>query len=451
MAGEDMADDNGAEALATAQARILHMEDDAGLARLLQKTLQRLGYTVDLAENGEQGLAMAEKGGYDLLLVDYEMPRCGGMDVLRRLTVGENHPAVIMVTGNGNEKVAVEALKLGAADYLVKDVEMGYLQLLPLVIEQVMEKRQLVAERQQMIASMHESEWRYRKLVELSPDGIVICTKGKFSFINPAGVALLGAPGEEHLLGMWMIDFIHPDFKEIFIAQLRHIEESGHNVPWIEERFVRFDMADIDVEVSGVPFTFRGEPAVQIIFRDITERTLAKRRLEQLAHYDVLTGLPNRALFFDRFNIVLEQGRRYGTGFALLFMDLDRFKEINDRHGHAVGDLLLQKVAQRMSGCVRKADTLARLGGDEFAVILSRITTRDDAAIVAERIVQELTRSFDLKEDQGTIGISIGISVSPEDGTEVEELLRCADMAMYRAKQSGGGYLFYGAGNGDLA
>ncbi|WP_243372744.1 diguanylate cyclase [Geotalea sp. SG265] len=445
-----MVDDKGTVAGEDRRARILYMEDDAGLARILQKTLQRLGHSVDLAGDGEQGLAIVATGNYDVVLVDYNMPVCSGMEVLKLLNDREKHPAVIMVTGNGNEKIAVEALKLGASDYIVKDVEMGYLELLPLVIDQVMQKQQLVAERQQMIAAMHESEWRYRKLVELSPDGIVVCSKGKFSFINPAGIALLGAPGEEHLLGMPMIDFVHPDFKQIFIAQLRNMEESGYNVPWIEERFVRFDMADIDVEVSGVPFTFNGEPAVQIIFRDITERTLAKRRLEQLAHYDVLTSLPNRALFFDRFSTVLEQGSRYGLSFALLYMDLDRFKEINDRQGHDVGDLLLQKVAQRLNDCVRKADTVARLGGDEFAVILSRIKVPGDASVVAERIINELTKPFDLRRCQGSIGVSIGISIFPEDGADMEILLKKADTAMYQAKQSGGGFRFYQSGEGNL-
>ena len=252
--------------------RILYMEDDPGLARILQKAMQRLGYGVDIAVNGEVGLAMVDENSYDIVMVDYNMPLCGGIDVLRILSSREKYPPVIMVTGNGNEKIAVDALKLGATDYIVKDVDMGYLELLPLVVEQVIQKQQLLTERAQMLAEVEESEARYRKLVELSPDGIVICARGRFEFINPAAAKLLGAPGSDELLGMAMIDFVHPDFREIFKAQLRQLEEDGYNVPWIEERFIRFDMADIDVEVSGVPFTFHGQPAVQIIFRDITER-----------------------------------------------------------------------------------------------------------------------------------------------------------------------------------
>ncbi|ABQ24272.1 response regulator receiver modulated diguanylate cyclase with PAS/PAC sensor [Geotalea uraniireducens Rf4] len=436
LIGETVVPGEGAIVVDTKSVRILYMEDDAGLARILQKTMQRLGYIIDLAGNGEEGLAMAERREYDTVLVDYNMPVCGGIDVLRILTARQKHPPVIMVTGNGNEKVAVEALKLGATDYIVKDVDMGYLELLPLVIGQVLQKQHLINEREQMLAAMQESEGRYRKLVELSPDGIVICARGRFVFINPAGVTLLGAPGPKELLGMAMIDFVHPDYRDIFKAQMRQLEDNGYNVPWIEERFIRFDMADIDVEVSGVPFTFRGEAAVQIIFRDITERTLAKRRLEQMAHYDTLTSLPNRALFFDRFTTMLEQAKRYGTAFALLYLDLDSFKQVNDSLGHDVGDLLLKKVTERLTGNLRKSDTVARMGGDEFTVILSRINEREDAAVVARKIIYVLSMPFDLKGNQCSIGVSIGISVFPDDGDDTETLLKNADTAMYSAKES---------------
>lgn len=434
------------------QARILYMEDDAGLARLLQKTLQRSGHLVDLAENGEQGLAMMKAAPYDVILADYHMPVCGGLEVLRILMSWDKHPPVIMVTGNGNEKIAVEALKLGATDYIVKDMEMSYLELLPLVLEQVLQKQQLMAERDQMLSAVHDSEARYRKLVELSPDGIVICTQGKFVFINPAGVTLLGAPKAQDLLGMSMIDFVHPDFQDIFRAQMRQLETAGFSVPWIEERFIRFDMAEIDVEVTGVPFTYDGNPAVQIIFRDITERTLAKRRLEQMAHYDALTALPNRALFFDRFTTIIEQAKRYGHTSALLFLDLDRFKQINDAEGHDVGDQLLQQVAARLNGSTRKSDTVARMGGDEFAIILSRIKSRADAATVAENIIEMIASPFALRHGEATIGVSIGISIFPDDGTDMETLLKDADTAMYRAKQSSScKYAFHSAAAGELA
>lgn len=144
--------------------RVLYMEDDAGLARLLQKRLQRQNYSVEIAKNGDDGLAMLGKNPYDIVLVDYNMPSCDGIDVLRFIAELEAAPPVIMITGRGNEKVAVEALQLGASDYIVKDVEMGYLELLPAVIKQVLQKQHLIREHEKMIQAVQESEDRYRKL-----------------------------------------------------------------------------------------------------------------------------------------------------------------------------------------------------------------------------------------------------------------------------------------------
>jgi DNA-binding response OmpR family regulator len=167
--------------------RILYMEDDPGLSRLLQKSLQRRGYHIDTAADGEEGLRMLGASTYDLLLLDYNMPFCGGIDVIRALSAQGSLIPTIMVTGMGNEEVAVEALKLGAADYVVKDTEMKYLDLLPVVIDRALYNQLLLKERNQMQQSVRESEERYRRLVELSPDGIFVHVDGKFVFMNPAG------------------------------------------------------------------------------------------------------------------------------------------------------------------------------------------------------------------------------------------------------------------------
>src|ERR1700686_2364277 len=172
---------------------VLYMEDDPGLSRLLKKHLERRGYSVDIAVDGEEGLKMVDAGHYTVLLVDYSMPFLGGIDVIRELSSKGMPVPVIMVTGEGNESVAVEALKLGASDYIVKDAEMRYLEFLPVVIDRVLSKQQMIKERRRMEDAIRESEERYRKLVELSPDGIAIHAGGKFVFINPAGARMLGA------------------------------------------------------------------------------------------------------------------------------------------------------------------------------------------------------------------------------------------------------------------
>lgn len=424
--------------------RILYMEDDPALSVLLQKSLQRQGFIVETAANGEEGLAMAGSASYDLLLVDYNMPFLGGVDVLRTLASKGAFPPTIMVTGEGNEEVAVQALKLGAADYVVKDVEMRYLELLPVIIDRVLYKQQLLKERQLMEEAIRESEERYRKLVELSPDGIAIHVEGVFEFMNPAGMRILGAVSPEQLIGIPALTVVHPDFHESFTARIHDLKSKADRVPWIEQKYVRLDGTVIDVEVSGVRFVHEGKPAVQMIFRDITERKQVEQRLERLALYDTLTGLPNRMLFFDRFNQLLALAKRNSYVLALLYMDLDQFKQINDSCGHEVGDLLLIEASHRMKSSTRSSDTVARMGGDEFIGICARIAAPEDASVVASKIISGLARPFRIKGLELKIGVSIGISIYPLDGDDVETLVNKADAAMYRVKESGkGGFQFF--------
>jgi diguanylate cyclase (GGDEF)-like protein/PAS domain S-box-containing protein len=410
----------------------------------LQKSLQRRGYNVDTAADGEEGLRMLGVSSYDLLLLDYNMPFCGGIEVIRALAAQGSLLPTIMVTGAGNEEVAVEALKLGAADYVVKDTEMKYLDLLPVVIDRALYNQLLVRERSQMQQAVRESEERYRRLVELSPDGIFVHAEGKFVFINPAGARQLGASHADQLIGTSPMDVVHPDFREVVKSRLEKLEKMTDSVPWIEEKYVRLDGTVIDVDVAAVNFTYQGKPAVQEIFRDITERKLVEQKLKQLALYDTLTGLPNRTLFFDRMVQLLQLAKRNEYVLALLYMDLDHFKAINDSLGHEAGDQVLNEAGERMRSCTRSSDTVARMGGDEFIGICGRIAAPLDAAFVARKIIAVLSKPFFIKGKECTIGTSIGISLYPMDGDDVETLVNKADAAMYRVKEVGkGGYQFY--------
>lgn len=185
----------------------------------------------------------------------------------------------IMVTGQGNEEVAVEALKLGAVDYVVKDTEMKYLELLPVVIDRVLYRQHILQERKQMEDLVRESEERYRLLVELSPDGIAVHADGKFVFVNPAGARLFGASGPDQLIGQCVLDRMHPDFRTLATECVSLTEHQQNRTPWIEGKFVRFDCQAIDVELISVSSTYQGKPAVQMIFRDISERKHVQERL----------------------------------------------------------------------------------------------------------------------------------------------------------------------------
>ena len=189
-----------------------------------------------------------------------------------------------------------------------------------------------------------------------------------------------------------------------------------------------------------------GSLSVLAIFRDISERKRSEDLIREMAYHDALTGLPNRLLFNDRLNMAIHRARRHRQKVALMMLDLDRFKPVNDMLGHDVGDQLLQAVAARLTGLVRDNDTVARLGGDEFAVILPEITRAEDATRVAEKIVASFQTPFVLRVHELLMTTSVGITLYPDDGEEGEALMKQADIAMYHAKQKGrNSYQMYAA------
>lgn len=300
-----------------------------------------------------------------------------------------------------------------------------------------------MTEKKRIFDAVKESEERYRRLVELSPDGIVITSEFKFLFMNPSGIRILAGESAEDFLGRSVIDFIHCDHRQIFLERFQKMNDKGESVPWLEVKFICLDGREIDVEVASTPFTLDGKLAVQSIFRDITERKLAEQHLEFLANFDPLTGLPNRRLFFDRIGQSFLNAKRQEHLVGLLYLDLDLFKEVNDSYGHAVGDLLLQGVSERLAQALRLSDSVARMGGDEFTIILTKIVEPGDAAIVAQRIVSSLSRPFMLEGHPVSIGVSIGIGIYPIDGEDPDTLLKKADTAMYRAKEAGSNLFRY--------
>ncbi|MBI5559394.1 MAG: diguanylate cyclase [Deltaproteobacteria bacterium] len=222
-----------------------------------------------------------------------------------------------------------------------------------------------------------------------------------------------------------------------------------------EKAFLTRDAREIPVLLSTSRLKDGDSVAQGLVYvaKDITERKIAEHKLEQMALYDFLTGLPNRLTFHDRLRQTLKQAHRENHQAGLLFVDLDRFKEVNDTLGHASGDVLLKSVSRWLSGCVRDCDTVARLGGDEFAVILDNISQPQDAVNTATRILAAFAGTIQHEGKKIFSSPSIGIAIFPLDARNSEDLLKNADMAMYRAKQGGGnGFcLFAGASNMELS
>lgn len=222
---------------------------------------------------------------------------------------------------------------------------------------------------------------------------------------------------------------------ESSIEQRRQLEEKGALL--FEALFLKRDGSTFPAEVSARLIQLEGHTYFQGILRDITERKIAEKQIKHLAHHDSLTGLPNRNLLQDRVRQNLARARRNGNKCAILFLDFDRFKNINDSLGHSVGDGVLKEVAERLQSCLREGDTVARVGGDEFVILLSDLEDALPAVNVAQKITALGTRPYEIEGQKFRLTISIGICLFPEDGDDYESLLKNADSAMYHAKNAG--------------
>ena len=296
-----------------------------------------------------------------------------------------------------------------------------------------------VTEAVQREIALSESESKYRRLYESMTDAFVrVDMAGRLVEWNPAYQAMLGYDAEE-LAGKTYVD-LTPD--QWHAMESRIVDEqvlvNGHSSVY-EKEYRCKDGTVLPVELRTYLLRDdKGAPSgMWAIVRDISERKVIQQKMASLAYYDTLTGLPNRALFSDRLQTALAMARRDNGRLALLFIDLDKFKPVNDTYGHNVGDQLLQTVARSIQGCVRESDTVGRIGGDEFVVLLPQIGASDDAMNVAEKIHQALRQPMTVGAYGLEVSSSIGVAIYPEHGHDEVSLMKHADDAMYRAKAAG--------------
>ncbi len=540
--------------------KILYLEDDIPLANLVKRKLERKNYLVQITEDGLDCLKRLQKQKFDLLIVDFVTPKLNGLEVLQRLHQDKKLPLSIMVSGGNDIQVAITAMNLGCADYVIKEVG-NYFDLLLVSIENVLEKdslekAKLLAEKnlqraqqlakigsweyypgdklahwseqefdnfgynpdvdqpsfdlyisrvhpedrhlilQQDISHIRENqpfEYDYRLLLdnneiryiharteidenddndiirvfgisqdvtertkaeqklreaatvfETTSEAIFICDKdNQIISINQAFTTITGFT-EDVSIGK-SPDFLgtsyHNDdlFQEIWVAlteegnwsgEVSNQHRDGHNYPvWQSITAIKDENNQILQYVS--------------IFSDISKRKENEELIRFQANYDNLTELPNRYLFQDRLANALKQAQRNEARVALLILDLDRFKLINDTLGHKAGDLLLKETARRLELSIRDSDTVARLGGDEFTIILPQVENSSDVELIAEKIFESFRKPVFIEGNEVFISSSIGIAVFPEDGDDVEALQKNADSAMYSAKQEGSNRYHY--------
>jgi diguanylate cyclase (GGDEF)-like protein/PAS domain S-box-containing protein len=280
-----------------------------------------------------------------------------------------------------------------------------------------------------------ESSDLAQALLRCAGTGIYIVQDGKFKYVNSLFQELTGY-SELELLDKYSLDLVYPEDREAVREKAIESLKGVSSLPY-EYRFVRKNGEIIWVLEKVTSTEYKEKRATAGSFMDITERKQLEQKLADMATHDPLTGLPNRLLLSDRLAVGLAQAQRSGTRLAVMMLDLDRFKTVNDTFGHSVGDELLRAAGERLIDLVRKSDTVARMGGDEFVVLLLQIDKMEDAIRVSQKILGAFRKPFVLDAYQIRVTTSIGIAIYPEDGEDVETLFKNADTAMYWAKEQG--------------
>ncbi|WP_243374690.1 EAL domain-containing protein [Geotalea sp. SG265] len=290
-----------------------------------------------------------------------------------------------------------------------------------------------------------KSEERYRYLFQSANDPIFIVDRDlKFININQRAMDLFGYEPDE-FMKMHMVDLVPVDQVPRLQGELKKREESREALEKLGTAMRTKWGSFLDVEISSSPFIERENVLGSIhIIRDITRSKRLEDEIRYQATHDILTGLANRMLFMDHLALSISQGHRYNEIQAVMFLDLDRFKSINDSLGHAAGDKLLQLISERLKECVRETDTVARIGGDEYNILITQMVHPEDATAIANKILSATSKPFAIDGHQLQVTISIGISLYPTDGEDAETLLKNADIALYHAKEQGrNNYQFY--------
>src|SRR6202166_957573 len=417
---------------------LLLVEDNPADVRLLLEIFhEQTSHNAELTQVetiGEAELYLARNVVPDIILLDLGLPDAQGLEAIRRARVAAPRVPLVVWTALDDESVAARALQEGVQDYLVKGQIDG---------RGLLRALRYAVERKNMQEALFEEKERAQVTLNSIGDA-VICTDvlGNITFLNPVAERMTdwsreGAAGRPMAEVFRMLDAASrkttPNPMEIAVRQNGVMHLSSNTILMQRHGF------EIPIEGSVAPIHDREGLAtgVVIVFRDLGSTRTMALQMAHSAHHDSLTGLPNRKLLNDRVSQAIALALRNMKKIAVLFLDLDGFKHINDSLGHPIGDRLLQSIAKRLVDSVRSSDTVSRQGGDEFVVLLSEVDHSEGVAITVKRLLQVGAKPHSIDKHDLHVTACIGVSIYPDDGLDAETLIKNADTAMYQAKENG--------------
>jgi diguanylate cyclase (GGDEF)-like protein/PAS domain S-box-containing protein len=425
---------------------MLLIQDDADGAKAVRDALinsREPAYQVEWVQTCAAGLARLAAGGIAGVLIDLSLPDCRGIAAFDRLLAAAPQVPILILSASQDEDTAKLAVQHGAEVYFIKDHLNEFP--LPKAIAGMLD-------RAANTEALFEEKERAQVTLNSIGDAVISTdVEGRVTYLNVVAERLTGWPRDEAagrpLEEVFRI--IDSDTRETVPNPMALATRSNSTVGLTPNCvLIRRDGAEAAIEDSAAPIhDRRGQvTGAVMVFHDVSRARALSQRMAHLAEHDSLTDLPNRLLLNDRLAQAMALAQRHDEKMAVLFLDVDRFKHINDSLGHDTGDRLLQSVAARLRQCVRTSDTVSRQGGDEFVVLLSEVMHAQDATICAEKILLAVSLPHHIEQHDVHVTASIGIVMYPDDGEDADTLLKNADFAMYQAKDSGrNNYQFYEA------
>jgi diguanylate cyclase (GGDEF)-like protein/PAS domain S-box-containing protein len=417
--------------------RVLQIGGDASDARIIRNALAESKserYDLEWVATLSDGLDRLSTNRMSVVLLDLHLPDCPGIDALTKLLRAAPAIPVLVVGTDGNEEIARQAVRAGAHDYLLTNHLDSYW--LPRALRHAIERKQSEE------AFFAEAERVEVTLNSIDDAVISMDVSGRVTYLNRTAETMTGWPRAE-TTGRRIdevLQIIDGATREPAANPIEATILGTQTLNLLSNCIlIRRDGSESSIEYSAAPIHDRlGQvTGAAIVFRDISSARATSMRMSYLASHDPLTDLPNRLLLGDRLARALALAHRHQRRLAVLFLDVDRFKYINDSLGHILGDELLRAVGRTVTMCVRSSDTVSRHGGDEFVVVLSELEHAEDAAVGAQKIIAALAQPHKLAGHELHVTVSIGISVYPDDGEDAQALLKSADMALYHAKDQG--------------